>query len=66
MAGSPDGIAEDVRGLEELILLEVKCPYRRKIVFGKVPDNYYPQIQLNMAIMGINKADYIEYKTSYI
>lgn len=62
MAGSTDGIAEDVRGLEDLIVLEVKCPYRRKIIYGKCPDYYYPQVQLNMAILDINKADFIEYK----
>lgn len=62
MAGSTDGIAEDVRGLENLIVLEVKCPYRRKIVYGKCPEYYYPQVQLNMSILDIDKADFIEYK----
>lgn len=62
MAGSTDGIAEDIRNLEDLIVLEVKCPYRRKIIYGKCPDYYYPQVQLNMAILNINKADFIEYK----
>ena len=62
MAGSTDGVAEDVREAEDLILLEVKCPFRRKIVHGKCPPYYYPQVQLNMAILNIEKADYIEYK----
>jgi len=61
MAGSTDGIAEDIRGLEDLVVLEVKCPYRRKIIHGYCPVYYYPQVQLNMAILNIDKADFIEY-----
>lgn len=61
IAGSPDGIAIDLKGFENLILLEVKCPYRRKIINGYCPDYYYPQVQLNMAIFDIDKADFIEY-----
>jgi putative phage-type endonuclease len=63
LAGSPDGIAvdsEDITG--EPILLEVKCPYRRKIEMNKCPTYYYPQVQLNMFICGLKKADFIEYK----
>ena len=62
MAGSTDGVAEDVAGRENLILLEVKCPFRRKIKYGECPRYYYPQVQLNMAILNLEKADYIEYK----
>jgi putative phage-type endonuclease len=61
MAGSTDGIAMDNRDLEDLIVLEVKCPYRRKIIHGKCPEYYLPQVQLNMAILNIEKADFIEY-----
>ena len=61
IAGSTDGIAEDLEGHEELILLEVKCPFRRKIKPGYCPKYYYPQVQLNMAILGLEKADFIEY-----
>jgi len=60
-AGSPDGIAIDKRGLEDLIMVEIKCPMRRKIEFGKVPEHYMPQVQLNMAILDLDKADFIEY-----
>lgn len=61
IAGSPDGIAEDLDGFEDLVLLEIKCPMRRKIIFGEVPEYYYPQVQLNMAIFDLYKADFIEY-----
>ena len=61
MAGSTDGIAEDVKGLEDLVVLEVKCPYRRKIIHGHCPEYYLPQVQLNLAILNIEKADFIEF-----
>ena len=62
MAGSTDGVAEDLGGKEGLILLEVKCPPKRAIKYGECPKYYYPQVQLNMAILNIEKADFIEYK----
>ena len=62
LAGSPDGIAIDKNNqLSEPVLLEVKCPYRRKIIFGKIPEYYLPQVQLNMFICNLNVADFIEY-----
>ena len=60
-AGSPDGIAIDKKGLEDLIMIEIKCPMRRKIKFGHIPEHYVAQVQLNMAILDIDKADFIEY-----
>lgn len=63
LAGSPDGIVEDVdfpNGFEP-ILLEVKCPFRRKIVMNKCPVYYYPQVQLNLYITNLKIADFIEY-----
>lgn len=62
LAGSTDGIAEDKYNKENLVVLEVKCPLYRKIKFGKCPEYYFPQVQLNMAILNIDKADFIEYK----
>lgn len=63
LAGSPDGICiknDDPYG--EPILLEVKCPYKRKINMNVCPKYYYPQVQLNLFITGLTKADFIEYK----
>ena len=62
LAGSPDGISIDNRGIKEPILLEVKCPYRRKIKIGEIPKYYYPQVQLNLFITNLNVADFIEYQ----
>jgi putative phage-type endonuclease len=47
---------------EEPVLLEVKCPFRRKIVPGAVPRHYYAQVQLNMFICGLRFADFVEYR----
>ena len=59
LAGSPDGIA--IEEGKEPVLLEVKCPYRRKIITGYIPEYYVPQVQLNMFICNLNVADFIEY-----
>ena len=62
LAGSPDGISfSKSNNQAEPILLEVKCPYKRKIVFGKIPEYYLPQVQLNLFICDLNVADFIEY-----
>ena len=62
MAGSPDGIAiSKTNDKADPVLLEVKCPYRRKIKFGKIPEYYLPQVQLNLFICDLRVADFIEY-----
>jgi len=61
LAGSPDGVAIDLDDSEDEILLEIKCPIRRKIIPGYVPAYYYSQVQLNLEIADIDKADYVEY-----
>jgi len=60
LAGSPDGVAVD-HDTGDLVLIEVKCPYRRKIKFGYIPEYYYPQVQLNMLILDLYVSDFIEY-----
>jgi putative phage-type endonuclease len=62
LAGSPDGISISKTDQQaEPVLLEVKCPYKRKIVFGKIPEYYLPQVQLNLFICNLKVADFIEY-----
>jgi len=51
---SPDGINE--LG----IMLEIKCPYSRKIVDGVIPDKYRMQIQGQLAVCKLKECDYIE------
>ena len=63
MAGSPDGIALSTSDVNaKPILLEVKCPYKRVIKHGEIPDYYFPQVQLNMFICDLDLADFIEYR----
>jgi len=62
LAGSPDGIVQDTTDSTlEPVLLEIKCPYRRKIIMGEIPKYYYPQVQLNLFICNLNTADFVEY-----
>jgi len=55
LGGSPDGITTDG------ILLEVKCPMRRKIVMGEVPHHYLSQVLLNLEICNLELAHFIEF-----
>ena len=50
---SPDGISE--LG----VMLEIKCPYRRKID-GTVPEQYYYQIQGQLEVCDLDYCDYLE------
>ena len=55
LGGSPDGITTDG------ILLEVKCPLKRKIVMGEVPHHYLSQILLNLEICDLELGHFIEF-----
>jgi putative phage-type endonuclease len=55
LGGSPDGITTDG------ILLEVKCPVKRKIVMGEVPHHYLSQVLLNLEICDLELAHFIEF-----
>jgi putative phage-type endonuclease len=54
IGASPDGITE--LG----VMLEIKCPWRRKIVDGEIPMQYYYQIQGQLAVCGLEECDYFE------
>lgn len=52
LAYSPDGVAIVKDDTTEVpVLIEIKCPYRRKIESGVVPSYYYPQLQFGLQIM---------------
>lgn len=55
LGGSPDGITGTGR------LLEIKCPFRRRIVPGQVPEYYLPQVQLLMEILDLEVCDFVQY-----
>ena len=54
IGASPDGIS--ALG----VMLEIKCPWRRRIVEGEVPMQYYYQIQAQLAVCGLDECDYFE------
>lgn len=56
MGVSPDGLI----GSNEI--LELKCPYSRKIKHGEIPPSYYHQVQLQLMITGRVRAYYYEVK----
>ena len=53
VGASPDGITEDG------VMLEIKCPWRRKID-GEVPVQYYYQMQGQLDVCGLDECDYFE------
>lgn len=55
LGASPDGITYDGK------LVEVKAPYKRKIEH-KIPEYYYPQVQLQLEVLDIDKCLFIQYK----
>jgi len=50
---SPDGITDDG------IMLEIKCPLKRKIT-GDIPEQYYYQIQGQLDVCDLDVCDYFE------
>lgn len=58
-AVSPDGVTESNR------LLEIKCPYTR-VITGSVPQHYYHQIQLQLAVCDCDECDFLECKFNKI
>lgn len=56
IAASPDGVTTTG------ILIEIKCPLRRKIIPGVVPLHYVAQIQVLMEIMNLEKAHFVDFK----
>jgi putative phage-type endonuclease len=53
LGASPDGITETG------IMLEIKCPYKRKIT-GEIPEQYYYQIQGQLDVCDLDECDYLE------
>jgi len=53
LGASPDGINE--LG----VMVEIKCPFRRKIN-GEVPMQYYYQVQGQLEVTGLHSCDYME------
>lgn len=55
LGASPDGITPDG------IMLEIKCPYRRKIT-GIPPFYYWIQVQLQLEVCNLDVCEFLEYE----
>ena len=53
---TPDAVCRD-----EAILVEVKCPFYREFE-AKVPEIYWPQLQVQMYVTQIYEADFVQYQ----
>lgn len=56
IGGSPDGITANG------ILIEVKCPYTRRIIPGTIPALYVPQVQLLLEICDLEIGHFVQYR----
>jgi len=62
LAASPDGIIlKAIEAVKVGRLLEIKCPVRREIN-GKIPFEYWCQMQIQMEVTGIDECEYVEMK----
>lgn len=53
VGASPDGINENG------VMLEIKCPFKRKIT-GEIPSQYYYQMQGQLDVCDLDECDYLE------
>lgn len=56
LGASPDGVTNAGR------LVEIKCPLKRAIVPGHVPEHYMPQIQVQMEVCDVDATLFVQYK----
>lgn len=53
---SPDRVA-----VEHPILIEVKCPFRRKVVPGEIPRHYIDQVEFQLACTGLDLVHFVQF-----
>lgn len=56
LGASPDGVTESGK------LVEIKCPVKRAIFPGHVPEHYMPQLQVCMEVCDLESCVFIQYK----
>jgi len=56
LGASPDGVTESGK------LVEIKCPVKRAVEPGHVPDHYMPQLQVCMEVCDLESCIFIQYK----
>jgi len=60
LAASPDGVTLSGK------CVEIKCPLRRAIQPGKVPEHYWPQVQTQMAVCGLDSTLFVQYRPAHM
>ena len=58
LGASPDGVTWCGK------CVEIKCPLRRKIIPGEIPHHYFPQVQVQMLVCGLDETIFIQYMPS--
>lgn len=67
IGGSPDGIVDSCSSLSSggcansVRLLEIKCPYYKTTLEPRIPDHYYPQVQMCLETLDIEACDFVQY-----
>lgn len=56
LAASPDGVTCSGK------LLEIKCPLKREIKPGCIPEHYFPQVQCQMEVCDMDQTIFVQYK----
>jgi putative phage-type endonuclease len=54
LGASPDGVVTDGR------LLEIKCPFSRKIINGKTPYCYWIQVQIQLEVCNLEECHFMQ------
>lgn len=60
LAASPDGVTPTGK------MVEIKCPLKREIIPGHVPEHYYPQIQVQMEVCDLDVTLFVQYKPAVL
>lgn len=60
LAASPDGVTHSGK------LMEIKCPLKRQIQPGRVPEHYLPQVQVQMEVADIDQTIFVQYKPAFL
>jgi len=62
LAASPDGIIQNAEEPQRMgRLVEIKCPVRRELN-GKIPFEYWCQMQIQMEVADLDECEYVEVK----
>lgn len=64
LKGSPDGIAVDPK-TGDVVLLEIKCPFKKAIFPQRMIREYYAQVQTLMHLTGLTKTHFVQYHPAH-